>query len=63
LASHRILVEAVLNHVSGARAGVAGVYNRASYLNEKTQALNMWADCLAAIVEGRDSNVVQLRKA
>jgi hypothetical protein len=57
------IVEAVLNHVSGARAGVAGVYNRASYLNEKTQALNMWADYLMAIVEGRDSNVVQLRKA
>jgi integrase len=57
------VVEAVLNHVSGARAGVAGVYNRATYLNEKTQALNMWADLLMAIVEGRDSNVVQLRKA
>jgi integrase len=57
------IVEAVLNHVSGARAGVAGVYNRASYLNEKTQALNMWADYLANIVNGSESNVVPLNRA
>ena len=37
------IVEAVLNHVSGARAGVAGVYNRAAYLPEKKAALERWA--------------------
>jgi integrase len=38
------IVEAVLNHVSGHRAGVAGIYNRASYAAEKREALNLWAE-------------------
>jgi integrase len=37
------IVEAVLNHVSGHKAGVAGVYNRAAYAEEKTAALDLWA--------------------
>lgn len=37
------VVEAVLNHVSGSRAGVAGIYNRASYASEKRAALDAWA--------------------
>jgi integrase len=38
------IVEAVLNHVSGHKAGVAGVYNRAAYAEEKREALNLWAE-------------------
>jgi integrase len=37
------VVEAVLNHVSGHKAGVAGVYNRAAYTAEKRAALDRWA--------------------
>jgi integrase len=37
------IVEAVLNHVSGHKAGVAGVYNRALYTAEKRNALDAWA--------------------
>jgi integrase len=37
------VIEAVLNHVSGHRAGVAGVYNRAAYNKEKREALDAWA--------------------
>jgi integrase len=55
------VIEAVLNHVSGHRAGIAGVYNRAHYEREKAIALDLWADRLMAIVEGRESNVVPLR--
>jgi hypothetical protein len=33
------VIEAVLNHISGHKAGVAGVYNRAQYASEKRQAL------------------------
>ena len=54
------IIEAVLNHVSGHKAGVAGIYNRASYLREKRAALNLWADRLLAIA--RDSNVTPLRR-
>ncbi len=37
------VVEAVLNHVSGHRAGVAGIYNRAVYSAEKREALELWS--------------------
>ena len=36
------IVEAVVNHVSGYRAGVAGIYNRATYSIEKREALDRW---------------------
>jgi integrase len=40
------VVEAVVNHVSGHKAGVAGIYNRATYASEKRAALQRWADHL-----------------
>jgi integrase len=55
------VVEAVLNHQSGSRAGVAGTYNKAMYLKEKTEALAMWAEHLAAAVDGTAAKVVPLR--
>src|SRR6516165_10932653 len=54
------IVEAVLNHVSGHKGGVASVYNRAAYAKEKAIALARWAEHLAAIVSGR-SKVVSMR--
>jgi integrase len=38
------IIEAVLNHVSGHKAGVAGIYNRAKYAEEMRTALQRWAD-------------------
>jgi integrase len=55
------VIEAVLNHVSGHKAGVAGIYNRASYENEKRAALALWADKLLEIVEGKARKVIPLR--
>ena len=55
------VVEAVLNHISGHKAGVAGVYNRASYAAEKRQALDLWAGHILALAEGTASNMVSLR--
>jgi integrase len=46
------VIEAILNHVSGHRAGVAGVYNRATYIDEKRQALNRWAKRVEALTNG-----------
>jgi integrase len=43
------VVEAVLNHVSGHKAGVAGVYNRAVYAAEKRAALVLWTNHILAI--------------
>jgi integrase len=45
------IIEALLNHYSGHRAGVAGVYNRSPYEKDVRAALTMWADHLAGIVD------------
>jgi integrase len=54
------VIEAVLNHVSGHKGGVAGIYNRASYAKEKAEALVRWDEHIRSIVEKRDSKVVGL---
>jgi integrase len=45
------IIEAVLNHVSGHKGGVAGIYNRAKYSEEMRAALQMWADHLDQITK------------
>jgi integrase len=44
------VTEAVLNHVSGSRAGIVGVYQRHEWATEKRDALDKWAAHLEAIV-------------
>jgi integrase len=56
------IVEAVLNHVSGAKASVAGTYNKAKYLSEKKVALARWGSFIDGLVSGRRAKVVPLRK-
>jgi integrase len=55
------IIEAVLNHISGHKAGIAGIYNRASYEKEKRQALDLWAEQVTVLVEDRKAIVVPLR--
>jgi integrase len=43
------IIEAILNHVSGHKAGVAGIHNRAKYSAEMRDALQKWADHLDAV--------------
>jgi integrase len=38
------VVEAILNHVSGHKSGVAGLYNRARYQDQMRAALQTWGD-------------------
>ncbi|MCZ4273379.1 tyrosine-type recombinase/integrase [Maritalea porphyrae] len=38
------IIEAILNHKSGIVSGVAAVYNRHLYLDEKLEALELWAN-------------------
>jgi integrase len=55
------VIEATVNHVSGSKAGVAGVYNRAEYLDERRAALDAWAGFLMRVVGETDTrNVVEL---
>src|SRR5262249_28510943 len=55
------VIEAVLNHFSGHRAGLAGVYNRSGYDRAVKAALLRWSKHVLALVEGRgESNVIPL---
>ena len=56
------VLEMLVNHVSGSKAGVAGVYNRAVYLNERRQALDLWANHIANLVTGHQTKVVPLAR-
>jgi integrase len=51
------VTEAVLNHVSGSRAGVVGIYQRHDYASEKREALDLWAARVAKIVGEHDDGV------
>lgn len=47
------VIEAILNHVSGHKAGVAGIYNRSSYAVEKREALRIWSEFVLKLLEGQ----------
>jgi len=57
------IVEAVINHVSGSRGGVAGVYNKAAYLKQKQAALDAWGRYIEVLISGKQAeNVVPLAR-
>lgn len=45
------VTEAVLNHISGTRSGVAGIYNRYKYEPEKRKALETWSKRLGELLK------------
>jgi integrase len=57
------IVEAVLNHVSGHKAGVAGIYNRAKYLDEMREALMRWSDYVEDLAVNSTVTSIQGRRA
>jgi integrase len=57
------IVEACLNHVSGHKDGIAGIYNRATYEKDKRDALIRWADWLIGVVASRKGTITPLRRA
>lgn len=55
------VIEAVLNHVSGHKSGVAGIYNRSTYAAEKKAALDLWGQHLTVLLaKASGANVVRL---
>lgn len=54
------VVELVVNHISGHKAGVAGIYNKSELLPERKAALERWAAHVAGLVSGGTDNVVAL---
>jgi integrase len=54
------IIEAIVNHVSRFKGGIAGVYNRATYLDERRRALEAWAIMLTNI--SNEADVVRFPK-
>jgi integrase len=52
------VVELIVNHQSGVRAGVAGTYDRSKRMDERRRALQAWADHLLG--EAVPDNVVRM---
>jgi integrase len=49
------VIEAILNHVSGTRAGIVGVYQRYNYLPEMREAIQLWETHLQALLPNTES--------
>jgi integrase len=54
------IIEQVLNHQSGTKSGVAGIYNRSSYEREVRAALAMWHDHLASLLGGAPRKIIPM---
>jgi integrase len=54
------IIEEILNHVSGHKGGVSGIYNRSSYGVEVKRALGMWEDHLRTLIVGGERVVVPI---
>lgn len=54
-----VVVDRVLNHVSGAVKGVAAVYQRGQYLDDRRRALEAWGQFVMADVGTASGNVVR----
>ncbi len=56
------VVEQILNHVAGSRAGIVGIYQRHDFAEEKRAALEAWGEHVMALVDGRASppNIIPL---
>jgi integrase len=52
------VIEATLNHTSGHKAGVSGIYNRSSYKADVARALALWSDHVRSLVEGGSRRVL-----
>ena len=52
------IIEAVVNHISGHKGGIAGVYNKAEYTEKRRVALQDWANHVEAMVTGTKGDVV-----
>jgi integrase len=56
------IVEATINHISGHKGGVAGVYNRAVHIEERKAALERWAAHVHAVVTDTAAKVIPLHR-
>jgi integrase len=55
------VIELTVNHISGVRGGIAGVYNRSELMPERRAALERWAIHVEGLVSGKAAKVVPIR--
>jgi integrase len=55
------VIELAVNHRSGLRGGIAGVYNKSELLPERRAALERWAAHVEVLVAGKPTKVVSMR--
>lgn len=69
-----LVIELSINHYSGKLGGVAGIYNHAKRLDERREAMNLWAKHIQKLIDPDDGatmcnnkrnndNVIQMRTA
>jgi integrase len=57
------VIETILNHQSGHKQGIAGIYNKSLYANDVRDALLRWQDHLASLLGDRAPKVVPFERA
>jgi integrase len=57
------IVEQILNHQSGHRRGVAGIYNKSPYANDVVSAMLRWSEHIRSLVEGGERKVLGFPQA
>jgi integrase len=55
------VTESVLNHTSGSRSGIVGIYQRHDWEDEKRVALDAWGAKVLSVVAGEDENLNVVR--
>ncbi len=57
------VIEAVLGHISGSRAGIVGTYQKHAFEAEAREALARWGEHLERLLDPRPAKVVPMRRA
>jgi integrase len=56
------VIELAVNHISGSRGGIAGVYNKSELLPERRAALERWSNYIEVLVTGEKAKILQFTK-
>jgi integrase len=57
------VIEAALNHYSGHKAGIAGIYNKSPYEREVRAALALWEDYIRTLAAGGERKILSMKPA
>jgi hypothetical protein len=56
------VIENILNHASGHRSGVAGIYNRSTGAREMRNAMLIWDQHIRDLVSGDERKVIAFQQ-